>query len=151
MSEADVPRAEIVYRSIGVLRTPHTAPEETPVQPVFARGIAGWAEVAPAYAEGLAGLEGFGHIVVLFHLDRAGPARLRVVPHRQTEERGVFATRAPCRPNPIGLSVVRLVRREGAVLHIEDVDMLDGTPLLDIKPHVTRLDGRADEPPERRP
>jgi len=131
-------------RPIGVLRTPHTRAAETPIQPTFAEGVQGRAEILPAYAEGLQDLEGFSHIWLFYWFHKAGPPRLIVQPFLQDAEHGVFATRAPTRPNPIGLSLVRLVRREGCVLHFEDVDVLDGKPLLDIKPYVPRFDYRTD-------
>jgi tRNA-Thr(GGU) m(6)t(6)A37 methyltransferase TsaA len=130
----------VTYRPIGVIRSGHTAAERTPIQPVFAEGCAGRAEISPEYAEGLEGLEGFSHIYLLYHLHRAGPPQLRVKPFLQDVAQGVFATRAPCRPNAIGLSVVELVRRDGNVLHLNRVDILDGTPLLDIKPYTARFD-----------
>ena len=129
----------ISYRPIGVIRTPHTDPAKCPIQPQYARGIEGRIEIDPAFAEGLDDLDGFSHIVLLFHLHRAKPCRLKVVPFLDDVPRGVFSTRAPSRPNSIGMSVVRLLRREGRVLHIVDVDVLDGTPLLDIKPHIERF------------
>ena len=129
----------ISYRPIGVIRTPHTDPAKCPIQPQYARGIEGRIEIDPAFAEGLDDLDGFSHIVLLFHLHRAEPCQLKVVPFLDDVPRGVFSTRAPPRPNSIGMSVVRLLRREGRVLHIADVDVLDGTPLLDIKPHVERF------------
>jgi tRNA-Thr(GGU) m(6)t(6)A37 methyltransferase TsaA len=92
------------------------------------------------YAEGLRDVEGFSHLYIVYAFDRAGACRLTVKPFLQDTERGVFATRAPCRPNPIGLSVVRLVRRKGNVLYLKGLDVLDGTPLLDIKPYITRFD-----------
>ena len=133
---------DLRLRPIGVLRTPHMDPSRTPIQPVYATGVAGRAELLPEYAEGLDDVEGFSHVCLLYVFHRAGAPRLRVKPYLQDVERGVFATRAPCRPNPIGLSLVRLVRREGNVLHIEDVDMLDGSPLLDVKPFIPRFDVR---------
>jgi tRNA-Thr(GGU) m(6)t(6)A37 methyltransferase TsaA len=130
----------ISYLPIGVIRSDHTVPEETPVQPVYARDCRGRVEVFPPFVAGLADLEGFSHLFLLYHFHRAGPARLRVVPFLQDAERGIFATRAPVRPNAIGISVVALERREDAVLHVTGVDILDGTPLLDIKPYVARFD-----------
>jgi len=130
----------ITFHPIGVVRTGHTDPDRTPIQPAFAEGCAGRAEILPQYAEGLCDLEGFSHVYLLYHLHRAGPARLTVKPYLEDSERGVFATRAPCRPNPIGLSLVKLLRREGRVLHLEGLDILDGTPLLDIKPYSGRFD-----------
>jgi len=130
----------ITYRPIGVIHSEHLAVEETPIQPVYAKGCKGQAEIFAEFADGLRDLEGFSHIYLIYHFHRAGPARLMVKPFLQDVERGVFATRTPCRPNAIGLSVVELVRREGNVLHLDGVDILDGTPLLDIKPYTTKFD-----------
>lgn len=132
--------AVISYRPIGVIHTEHTVEDRTPIQPAYARGCKGRAEIFPRFAEGLRDLEGFSHVYLIYHFHRCGPARLLVKPFLQDIERGVFATRAPCRPNAIGLSIVELVRREGNVLHIDHVDILDGTPLLDIKPYAARFD-----------
>jgi len=132
----------LTVQPIGVIHTPHTRAAETPIQPVFAQGIQGRAEILPEYADGLADLEGFSHIWLLYWFHRAGPARLTVRPFLEDVEHGVFATRAPTRPNPLGLSLVRLVRRDGCTLHLEDMDVLDGTPLLDIKPYTPRFDER---------
>ncbi|MFH1681052.1 MAG: tRNA (N6-threonylcarbamoyladenosine(37)-N6)-methyltransferase TrmO [Candidatus Eisenbacteria bacterium] len=136
---------KIEFKPIGVIRTPFKELEGMPIQPTGAAGVRGTVEVLPDLAEGLEDLEGFSHVVLIYHFHRAAPPKLRVTPFLDSEKRGVFATRAPSRPNPIGLSVVRLVRVEGATLHVENVDILDGTPLLDIKPHVPDLDApRAD-------
>jgi tRNA (adenine37-N6)-methyltransferase len=133
-------KTNITCKPIGVIHSGHTVAEKTPIQPVYAPSCAGTVEVYPEYAEGLNDLEGFSHIYLLYHLDRAGRVRLKVKPFLQDVERGVFATRAPCRPNSIGMSIVRLVRREKNILHIEGVDILNDTPLLDIKPYATRFD-----------
>ena len=130
----------IVYRPIGVIRSGHTRPEETPIQPVYSEGCEGRAEVFPEFAAGLRDLEGFSHVYLLYHMHETNQAQLVVKPFLQDVERGVFATRAPCRPNPIGLSIVRLVRREDNILHLDLLDILDGTPLLDIKPYTARFD-----------
>jgi len=111
-----------------------------PIQPAGAAGVQGTVEVWPEFVEGLKDLEGFSHIILLYHFHRAREVRLTVVPFMDSEPHGVFATRAPKRPNPIGLSVVRLIRVERNVLYIENVDILDGTPLLDIKPYVPEFD-----------
>ena len=140
MSDAQATR-QITYTPIGVIRSEHQEAEKTPIQPVYARGLPGRAEVRPEYAEGLKDLDGFSHLILLFHFHRAGEPLLTVVPFTDDTPRGVFSTRHPRRPNPIGLSVVRLLRIEDTVLHLEDVDILDGTPLLDIKPYVPRFDG----------
>ena len=104
------------------------------------------AEVAldPEYVDGLKDLEGFSHIILLTHLHQTDGYRLHVTPYMDPGPRGVFATRIPGRPNPIGLSVVRLEKISGNVLHIRGVDMVDGTPLLDIKPYVPMFDAVTD-------
>ena len=130
----------VEFRPIGVIRTPHTDPSNTPIQPRYASGIEGRIEIDPQFEEGLEDLEGFSHIVLLYHLHRTRGPRLKVVPFLDDTPRGVFATRSPSRPNAIGLSIVRLLSREGSVLHIADIDALDGTPLLDIKPYIARFD-----------
>jgi len=130
----------ITYKPIGVIHSEHTKAEKTPIQPVFAKGCLGEAEVFPEFAAGLRDLDEFSHIYLIYHFHQAGPATLLVKPFLQDAEHGVFATRAPCRPNAIGLSVVELIRREGNVLHLNNVDILDGTPLLDIKPYTAKFD-----------
>jgi tRNA-Thr(GGU) m(6)t(6)A37 methyltransferase TsaA len=142
MTAADEPEDApgLVLRPIGILRTPHQEAARTPVQPVYARGCSGLAEVWPAYREGLRDLEGFSHVILLYHFHRVGPAQLIVQPFTGDRPCGVFATRHPQRPNAIGLSLVRLRQVKDGVLHLLDVDMLDGSPLLDIKPFVPRFD-----------
>ncbi|MBN1337390.1 MAG: tRNA (N6-threonylcarbamoyladenosine(37)-N6)-methyltransferase TrmO [Deltaproteobacteria bacterium] len=131
---------EIVYRPIGVIRTPYTGAGGMPIQPRGAVGVRGHVEVLPEYVEGLRDLEGFSHIYLLYHLHASRGVALRVVPFLDDVSRGVFATRAPRRPNALGQSVVRLREVRGCVLHVENVDMLDGTPLLDIKPYAPVFD-----------
>ena len=130
----------VSFDPIGVIRSEHQRAEATPIQPLYAGGCRGRAELRPEFAAGLDDLTGFSHAYLIYHLHRAGAPRLRVKPFLQDVERGVFATRAPDRPNPIGLSLVRLVGREGNILHLDGVDVLDGTPLLDIKPFAPRYD-----------
>ncbi|MBN2345253.1 MAG: tRNA (N6-threonylcarbamoyladenosine(37)-N6)-methyltransferase TrmO [Candidatus Aminicenantes bacterium] len=130
----------VTLRPIGFIRSEHEDPERTPIQPAYAEGCRGRVEVFPEFAAGLRDLEGFSHVFLIYHFHRAGAAKLSVKPFLQDVERGVFATRAPCRPNPLGLSIVRLLQRDGPVLHIEGVDILDGTPLFDIKPYSSRFD-----------
>lgn len=130
----------VTFRPIGVIRSEHTATDATPIQPVFARDCLGRAEIFLEFADGLADIEGFSHLYLLCWLHRADPPQLRVKPYLQDVTHGIFATRAPSRPNPIGLSLVRLLRREGRVLHLAGVDVLDGTPLLDLKPYAPRFD-----------
>lgn len=135
-----MPENTVQYKAIGVIRSEHVAADKTPIQPVYAKGCKGRAEILPEFVEGLHDLEGFSHIYLIYHFHRSGSVKLKVKPFLQDVERGLFATRAPCRPNAIGLSVVRLVKIEGTTLHLEDVDILDGTPLLDIKPYTTKFD-----------
>ena len=125
---------------IGVVHSPFAEPAGTPIQPRAAEGVEGTVEVFPAYADGLADLADFERIWLLYWFHRAGPVRLRVRPYMDPAARGLFATRAPCRPNPLGLSAVRLLGIEGRRLRVADVDVLDGTPLLDIKPYVPAFD-----------
>jgi tRNA (adenine37-N6)-methyltransferase len=136
ISKADA----MVVHAIGVIHSEHHVPEQTPIQPEFAAGCEGWVEIFPAYADGLKDIETFTHLILLYAFHAAGEPELIVRPFLDDTPRGVFATRHPRRPNRIGLSVVRLMRREGAVLHIADVDILDSTPLIDIKPYVPRFD-----------
>ena len=126
--------------AIGVIHTPHRQAAGTPIQAALAEGVAGIVEVLPEFAAGLRDLEGFERIWLVYWFDQAKAVEMTVKPYLDTSERGLFATRAPSRPNPIGLSAVRLVRVSGNVLHVEGVDILDGTPLLDIKPYVPRFD-----------
>jgi tRNA (adenine37-N6)-methyltransferase len=130
----------ISYRPIGVIHSPFESIDNVPVQPAAASGIRGTVEVLAEFAPALKDLDGFSHVILLYHLHRVGQTRLTVIPFLDRQPRGLFATRAPCRPNPIGLSVVRLLRVEGNVLEIENVDIIDGTPLLDIKPYVPQFD-----------
>jgi tRNA-Thr(GGU) m(6)t(6)A37 methyltransferase TsaA len=133
-----------VIRPIGYVRSPHQAMDKTPIQPVFAPTCEGRIELGEQYAAGLKDIEGFSHLHVVYWMHRSGQPSLVVKPFLEDREHGLFATRAPARPNPIGLSIVRLVRREGNVLHVAGVDMLDGTPVLDIKPYIVRFDCIAD-------
>lgn len=130
---------------IGILRTPHKQATGTPVQPAFARGIEGTVELLPAFAPGLKDLDGFERVWLFYWFDRASEARLEVTPYLDTQPRGIFATRSPCRPNPLGISCVRVLGIERNVIRVADVDMLDGTPLLDIKPYVPAFDAFAAE------
>jgi len=111
-----------------------------PIQPTGAKGIAGTIEIHPEFAEGLKDLEGFSHIILIYHFHLSKGYSLKVKPFMDENLRGVFATRAPKRPNPIGISVVKLRKIEGNILNIEDVDIVDGTPMLDIKPYVPEFD-----------
>jgi tRNA-Thr(GGU) m(6)t(6)A37 methyltransferase TsaA len=140
----------LTVEPIGIIHSEHHEPGKTPIQPVCAGGSAGHIEVFPRFAEGLDDVEGFSHLHLIYWLHRMdemvkaipGTSPLKVVPFLDDVPRGVFATRTPVRPNPIGLSIVRLVERRGNDLLVEDLDVLDGTPLLDIKPYVEGFDLR---------
>ena len=115
-----------------------------PIQPVGARGIKGTVDVQDEYEDGLKDLDGVSHIILIYHFHLAEGCSLHVKPFLDDTPRGIFAVRAPKRPNPIGISVVRLERIEGTRLYISNVDVVDGTPLLDIKPYVPDFDGAED-------
>lgn len=132
----------IVFEPIGVIHSPHTDLSAIPVQPVFARGIEGTVVVEPARAAGLADLDGFSHVYLFYHFHGSEKTALRVQPYLSEEQRGIFATRAPHRPNKLGMSLVRLAKIDDNVLHVVDIDILDGTPLIDIKPYIRRFDSR---------
>jgi tRNA (adenine37-N6)-methyltransferase len=137
--------ADINYRAIGVIHSPFTSIEGMPIQPSGGEGIRGTVELYPEFAPGLKDVAGFSHLILIYHFHRSHGYDLELKPFLDDTVRGVFATRAPRRPNPIGLSVVELVRVDGCTLHIENVDILDGTPLLDIKPHVSAFELVRDE------
>ena len=142
MKKKPEPR-DITFHAIGVVHSPWNEPAGVPIQGVHAEGARGTVEVYPEFSKGLKDLDGFSHIMLLFFFDRSRGCSLMCRPFLDTQERGVFATRAPRRPNAIGLSVVRLLDIDDCVLHIRDVDMVDGTPLLDIKPFIPDFDTRS--------
>ena len=126
-------------KQIGVIHSPFSRPEGMPIQPVFADGAEGIVEVLPQYAAGLRDLQGFERIWLIYWFDRVIETKMVVKPFRDNSERGLFSTRAPCRPNPIGMSTVRLLQIVNNRLYVTDIDVLDGTPLLDIKPYIPKL------------
>jgi tRNA-Thr(GGU) m(6)t(6)A37 methyltransferase TsaA len=130
----------ITFTPIGTIHSPFTDLEGMPIQPAGAREAIGTVVIDPAYEAGLQDLEGFSHIHLLYHFHRAAQMRLRVVPFLDSREHGIFATRAPSRPNPIGLSIVELLEVRGNRLTVRGIDVLDGTPLLDIKPYFEAFD-----------
>jgi tRNA-Thr(GGU) m(6)t(6)A37 methyltransferase TsaA len=132
----------IEYKPIGIIHSPYQSLSGMPIQPAGAEGVAGTVEIDAQYREGIKDLSGFSHIILIYHFHMAKSPSLLIRPYMDDEPHGIFATRYPDRPNPIGISVVRLVKVEECVLHIEDVDILDGTPLLDIKPYVPEFDVR---------
>lgn len=131
---------KIVYQPIGTIHSPFQNIQGMPIQPAGAKGIAGTIEIKPEYVDGLQDIEGFSHIILIYHFHLAKGYSLKVKPFLDENLRGVFATRAPKRPNPLGISVVKLIKVKDNVLQIEDVDIVDGTPLLDIKPYVPEFD-----------
>jgi len=133
---------EIRYKPIGVIHSPFKNIKGMPIQPTGAKNIRGTVEIQPEYADGLKDIDGFSHIILVYSFHLSNSYSLRVKPFLDTNPHGVFSTRAPKRPNPIGISVVRLMGVEGCTLHISDVDIVDGTPLLDIKPYVPEFDVR---------
>ena len=131
---------KICFHPIGVIHSPFKKPKGVPIQPIFAKDVDGKVEVFPEYKDGLKDLEGFSHIILIYYFHKAKEAKLIVKPFLDPEPRGVFATRAPSRPNPIGISVVRLLRIESNILYVSELDIIDNTPLLDIKPYVPKFD-----------
>lgn len=145
MLEKDKIMNGIKYTPIGVIHSLFKEPKGTPIQPSGAKGISGTVEVFPEYARGLKDVVGFSHIFLIYHFHLSSGSSLTAKPYMDSKERGVFAMRGPNRPNPIGISIVRLIRVEGNIIHIQDVDIVDGTPLLDIKPYVPEFDIRKAE------
>lgn len=132
----------IEYRPIGTIRSPFKHTNDMPIQPSGARGVRGTVEIESEFVPGLRDLEGFSDIILIYHFHLSKGYSLEVKPFLDDITHGVFSTRAPKRPNPIGISMVKLIRIEGHILQIEDVDIVDGTPILDIKPYVPEFDVR---------
>ncbi|MGE4504528.1 MAG: tRNA (N6-threonylcarbamoyladenosine(37)-N6)-methyltransferase TrmO [Desulfovibrionaceae bacterium] len=130
----------IIYSAIGFFQSPHKETKGMPIQPVGARGVRGSILVLPEFREGLLDLDGFSHVIVLYHLHEIKGSQLRVLPYLDTAEHGIFATRSPKRPNAIGLSVMQLNGVNEDTVFVENVDVLDGTPVIDIKPYVPQFD-----------
>jgi tRNA-Thr(GGU) m(6)t(6)A37 methyltransferase TsaA len=134
-----MPQQDFHVRSIGVIRSPFVEAEGMPIQTTRSEAE-GAVEIYKEYAEGLADVETFSHVFLLYVFDRAGEPRLTVTPFLDDSPHGLFSTRYPARPNPIGLSVVEIIARDGCTLYVRGVDVLDGTPLLDIKPYIPQFD-----------
>jgi tRNA (adenine37-N6)-methyltransferase len=130
----------ITYHPIGIVHSPFKTPENVPIQHTGAKGETATLEIRPEFSEGLKDLEGFSHIMLIYHLHKVESYKLKVIPFLDTMERGIFSTRAPIRPNPIGLTVVKLLKIEGNILTVENIDIIDNTPLLDIKPCLPMID-----------
>ncbi len=135
---------EFSFKQIGVVHSEHQEAVKTPIQPVFADDCCGSIEIFDEYAEGLKGVDGFSHIMVFYVLDRRSKVELMVKPFMGDEKTGIFSTRHPHRPNPLGISLLKLEKVEGNTLMVSGVDILDGTPVIDIKPYVARFDSRED-------
>jgi len=130
---------KLELKPIGVIHSPYKTKEGMPIQPPFSKET-GEVEVFNEYEAGLKDLEGFSHIIILYWFHKSGDYKLHVKPYLDDKLRGLFATRAPWRPNPIGLSIVKLMEIRGNILKVEGIDVLDETPLLDIKPYVPEFD-----------
>ena len=128
------------FNQIGTIRSPYRDTAGMPIQPPGAKGTEGTVELLPEYEEGMKDLDGFSHIILLYVFHRTGGYSPIVTPFLDSQPRGLFSTRAPKRPNPIGISIVKLNRIDGTTLHVENIDVLDGTPLLDVKPYVPEFD-----------
>jgi len=135
---------KIQFEPIGIIHSPFKDLEQMPIQPTGFSSADGYAEVFTEFVEGLKDLDGFSHIILLYHLHRTSRIDLVVTPFLGQELRGIFATRAPTRPNPLGLSIVKLIRIEHEKIYLSNIDILDDTPLLDIKPYVPEFDQQQD-------
>jgi tRNA (adenine37-N6)-methyltransferase len=135
----------ITYRPVGLVRSPFERLEGMPLQSVAAIEVRGQIEIAPEFAPGLKDLDGFSHLHIVSHLHRGAPGGLEVIPFLDDRVRGIFATRSPRHPNPIGLSVFRLLGISGSTLEVAGIDLVDGTPVLDIKPYVAEFDALSPE------
>ncbi len=132
--------ADICFRPIGYFRTPFSSPVGMPIQPAGARGVRGQIDILEEFSEGLKDLDGFSHVFVVYHLHEVGGYKLLTTPFLDVVPHGIFATRSPARPNPIGLSVLKVISVDAGTIGLEDVDVLNGTPVLDIKPYVAEFD-----------
>lgn len=126
--------------SIGTIHSPYQNIEDMPIQPKGAATVEGYIAVDEEYVAGLKDLDGFSHVYLLYSFHKVTRTELLVTPFMDTQERGVFATRSPLRPNHIGISIVRLVRIDGNKIVVSGIDIVDGTPLLDIKPYIEKFD-----------
>ena len=136
---------QIIYKPIGIIYSPFKSIEGVPIQPAGADGIKGKIKVYKKYLNGLMNLEGFSHIILLYHFHLSRGYSLKVIPFLKNQEKGVFATRAPKRPNQIGISVVKINKIEGNIINISNIDIINGTPLIDIKPYASFFDNVKNE------
>jgi tRNA-Thr(GGU) m(6)t(6)A37 methyltransferase TsaA len=135
---------DVSYRSIGIIHSSFSSLDAMPLQPVSKASGHGIVEIFPEFVEGLRDLDGFSYVILLYHFHKQSSCALTVIPFLDAAPHGVFATRAPSRPNPIGLSIVKLVNIKDGELFVEQLDILDKTPILDIKPYVPEFDYRPD-------
>ena len=133
---------EIKIKPIGVIHTPYKEPKGMPIQGRFKKGVKGAVEIFPEYREGLKDIEGFSHLILIYHFHKAKEENLIGKPFLEDTPHGVFAIRSPKRPNHIGFSIIKVEKVDKGIITFSDVDMLDGTPLLDIKPYVSHFDSR---------
>lgn len=136
---------KIKYKPIGIIHTPFKSKKGMPIQSAGAEGIKGTINIKKKYVPGLSDLDGFSHIILIYHFHKSSGYELKTIPFLDTEIRGVFSTRAPKRPNQIGISIVKLLKTENNILEIENIDILDNTPLLDIKPYIPEFDFHKNE------
>ncbi|MBN2145624.1 MAG: tRNA (N6-threonylcarbamoyladenosine(37)-N6)-methyltransferase TrmO [Candidatus Aureabacteria bacterium] len=135
-------KGKIILKSIGIIHTPYKEPRGIPIQGRFEKDVTGQAEVFVEYQDGLKDIENFSHIILIYYFDRSKDEKLIGKPFLEDERHGIFAIRSPHRPNHIGLSIVKLHKVDGNIVTFSEVDMLNGTPLLDIKPYVSHFDSR---------
>ncbi|MFH1379748.1 MAG: tRNA (N6-threonylcarbamoyladenosine(37)-N6)-methyltransferase TrmO [bacterium] len=134
----------MTLKQIGTIHTPYTIPRGIPIQGTFDKNITGTAELYPEYKNGLKDLEGFSHVILIYYFHLAKEEKLVGKPFLEDEQHGIFAIRGPMRPNHIGLSIVKIENIDGLIITFSEVDILDGTPLLDIKPYISYFDARQD-------
>jgi len=135
---------EIIIKPIGIIRTPHKSQKGMPIQGKFEKNIKGQIEIFPEHIQGLKDIEGFSHIILIYYFNKAKEEKLICKPFLEDEPHGIFAIRSPMRPNHIGFSIVKLEKVKGGKITFSEVDILDNTPLLDIKPYVSHFDARED-------
>jgi len=144
MEDQTTVQRPITYQPIGVIRSPFKTIKNMPIQPTGASGVPGEIQIFDRYAAGLKDLDGFSHLILIYHFHLVQGYHLQVTPFLDQVERGLFATRAPKRPNAVGLSIVRLLSVTGNTLEVIDLDIVDGTPLLDLKPYVPQFDAHGE-------
>ncbi|MBN1621811.1 MAG: tRNA (N6-threonylcarbamoyladenosine(37)-N6)-methyltransferase TrmO [Endomicrobiales bacterium] len=136
-------KRNIKIKPIGIIRTPYKTPKGMPIQGVFRKVVTGTVRLFPEYRSGIKDIKGFSHLILVYYFDRSNKEKLTGKPFIEDKEHGIFAIRSPHRPNHIGISVVRIKKVKGSTITFSEVDMLDGTPLLDIKPYVKYFDSRS--------